>query len=223
MFSHKQPATVQQCRLGMLERKRSTMMFDLAAYHPLIVHAPLVLLPVAVLFSVLSLFFPRAGLRLTAILLLVGGVLGAILATETGEAAEEQAEDVTPAVKSISDAGRVPLAVADGNLLETHAQLGELTRNLYGLLLLVEGGVVLASTPVLARFRRGWTLPARTERITRWLWTLVAVAGMVVVVWTGHYGGKLVYEHAIGVTPSAVQPGSSTSSLNVPAEDSDEH
>ena len=181
-------------------------MFDLAAMHPLIVHAPLVLIPVAILFELLHLVVPKAGLRLAAVLLLAGGVAGAILATETGESAEHRTEQVTPGAEDITVPGVVPQAVAEGNLLETHARLGELTRNLYGLLLVVEAGLLAASAPALARFRGGWSLSAGMARITRGAWMLTAVVGLAVVVLTGHYGGTLVYSHAVGIPQQASAP-----------------
>lgn len=178
-------------------------MFDLASVHPLIVHAPLVLLPIAVLFAILSLVFPKAGLRLAAILLLAGGVAGAVMATETGEAAESHAEQVMPAVEDLTAPGVVPQAVAEGQLLETHAKLGELTRNLYGLLLLAECALLALSTPALTRLRRGWSLPARVEQWGRGIWTAVAIVGIAAVVLTGHYGGAMVYSHGVGVEQQA--------------------
>ena len=113
---------------------------SIASLHPLIVHAPLVLIPAAVVFTLLSLLWAKGGLRLAAVLLLAAGVATAVLATETGEAAEHRAEQLMPDLEDIRDAGVVPQAVAEGSLLETHAQLGEMTRNIYGLLLLIEGG-----------------------------------------------------------------------------------
>lgn len=178
-------------------------MFNLASIHPLIVHAPLVLLPVAVLFTLLSIFFPKTGLRLAAILLLAGGVATAIMATETGEAAEHSAERAMPELEDITVPGSVPQAVAEGSLLETHAQLGEMTRNLYGLLLLIELGLFAATEPMLARFRGGRSLPTGIAQVGRGIWTAAAVAGIVLVVLTGHYGGKMVYEHGVGITQSS--------------------
>ena len=178
-------------------------MFDQAALHPLIVHAPLVLLPAAVLFTLLSFFFPKAGLRLAAILLLAGGVATAVLATETGEAAEHRAEQAMPELEDIQATGTVPQAIAGGSLLETHAQLGEMTRNLYGLLLIVEAGLFVLTEPALARLRGGRTLPAGIARIGRGVWTAAAIAGLAIVVLTGHYGGKMVYEHGVGTARDA--------------------
>ncbi|MFN8569874.1 MAG: hypothetical protein U0Z44_20610 [Kouleothrix sp.] len=58
----------------------------------------------------------------------------------------------------------MPQAIAGGSLLETHAQLGEMTRNLYGLLLIVEAGLFVLTEPALARLRGARTLPAGIAR-----------------------------------------------------------
>lgn len=193
-------------------------MFDLAALHPLIVHAPLVLIPVAIAFELLHLLFPKAGLRIAAILLLAGGVGGAILATETGESAEHRTEQVSPGADEIMVAGAVPQAMAQGNLLETHAKLGDLARNLYGLLLLVEAGLLAATLPAFARFRGDWSLSSGVARIARGAWMVVAVAGLAVVVLTGHYGGALVYDHGVGIPKQAAAPANAAQSGTVPGE-----
>jgi uncharacterized membrane protein len=176
-------------------------MFDIARFHPLIVHAPLALIPVAILFELLHLAIPRAGLRIAAVLLLAGGVAGAVLATETGKAAEEHAERV--AADMIPADGFVPQAVADGKLLEAHARLGKWTRDIYAVLLLVEGGLLFLTLPALARFRRGFSLPAGVVRLVRGAWMGVAVAGLAIVALAGHYGGSLVYDHAVGTARAA--------------------
>jgi uncharacterized membrane protein len=194
-------------------------MFDIARLHPLIVHAPLVLIPVAILFELLHFVAPKAGLRIAAVLLLAGGVAGAVLATETGEAAEEHAEQV--AADMIPADGFVPQAVADGKLLETHARLGEWTRNIYAALLLAEGGLLFLTLPALARFRRGFSLPAGVVRLARGVWIGVAVAGLAIVVLAGHYGGSLVYDHAVGTVRAAAPAGGAQPPPPAPAHNGD--
>ena len=202
--------TTRECMLiiAPLQKQRRQLMFDLAALHPVIVHAPLVLIPVAIVFHLLHLLVPKAGLRIAAILLLAGGVGGAILATETGESAEHRTEQVSPGAEDIIVSGIVPQAMAKGQLLETHAKLGELTRNLYGVLLLVDAGLLAASAPWFARFRGNWSLSVGMARMARGAWMLVAVAGLAVVVLTGHYGGTLVYDHGVGIPQQAAVPQS---------------
>lgn len=182
-----------------------------ATLHPLIVHAPLVLLPIAIVFELLSLAFPKSGLRIAAILLLLGGVGGAILATATGEAAEHRSERISENVEDIRVPDSVAQAIADGQLLETHAQLGEMTRNLYALLLLIEAGLFFATSPALARFRGNFTLSASVERLARGVWLIVGVAGIALVVLTGHYGGTMVYDYGIGIQPQTIAPSTSDS------------
>jgi uncharacterized membrane protein len=182
----------------------------------------LVLIPVAIVFQLLHLLVPKAGLRIAAVLLLAGGVGGAILATETGESAEHRTEQVSPGADKIMAAGVVPQAMAEGSLLETHAKLGELTRNLYGVLLLVEAGLLAATLPALARFRGGWSLSDVVARLARGAWMLAAVAGLAVVVLTGHYGGTLVYTYGVGipkqaaVSPNAAQISAAPGALVTP-------
>ncbi len=175
---------------------------NLAYYHPLIIHAPLVLIPIAVVFSIGDRLFPRAGLRLAAALLLLLGAGGALPATQTGEAAERVARQENPGVRRITVSGPVPQAIGNGSLLETHATLGDLTAYLYGALFVVEAGVLFASSPTTQRWRGSWALSAATARVVRGTWLVVAVVGIVVVVLTGYYGGQLVYDHGIGVTHS---------------------
>jgi uncharacterized membrane protein len=175
---------------------------DLASLHPLLVHAPLVLLPCAVLFRLLHTLLPKSGLRVAAILLLIGGVGLGLLAKESGEAAEHQAERASSAVEDITVAGAVPEFVAGGSLLETHAQLAEATVVVFSVLLLVEIGLFFLSAPFFARWRGNLGLSLGIQRIAGGLWLAVAIASLALVVLTGHYGGKLVYEHGVGVTPS---------------------
>jgi uncharacterized membrane protein len=172
-------------------------MFDLAFYHPLVVHAPLVLLPIAIGFAIADLLVPRARLRLAAMLLLLLGAGGAFLATQTGEAAEHAAgRDVG----EITVSGTIPQTVGGGSLLETHQTLGDLTAYLYGALFVVEAAVWF-TTAETTRARRGrWTLAAPTARLVRGIWLTVGTLGLVLVVLTGYYGGQLVYDHGVGVT-----------------------
>lgn len=175
-------------------------MFDLAYFHPIIVHAPLVLLPVAIVFSIANLFLPRAGLRLAALILLLFGAGGAFLATQTGEAAEDAARDATPEVRRITASGAIPQAVGDGRLLETHQELGDMTANLYLALFAVDAVVWFTTAEFTRRWRGRWTLSAPRARIIHGAWLAVATLGLVLVVLTGYYGGQLVYDHGVGVS-----------------------
>lgn len=175
-------------------------MFENASWHPLVVHAPLALIPASVALSALDLLRPRLGLWLAGLLLLVAGVGTAVIATGSGEAAEHRAERLNPALEDIQDSGPLVSTAGDGHLLKAHAELGEMTRNLYGLLLLANAAIVVASAPALARWRsRRWTLAGARLAAARWAWTAAAAAGLFLVVLTGHYGGKLVHDYGAGI------------------------
>ena len=179
---------------------------DLAELHPIFVHVPLALLPAAVVLRIAHAVFPRAGLRIAAILLLLAGVGFGLLAKESGEAAEHRAEQASRSVEDIRVAGSIPQLVADGSLLETHAELAEMTVLIFGLLLAAEAALLFLSYPAFARWRGTFSLPLPAQRIAGGLWIALAVASLALVVLTGFYGGKLVYEHGVGVAQTSSQP-----------------
>ena len=176
-------------------------MFEHTSLHPIFVHIPLVLLPVAAGFALADFVFPAARLRWAALALLLAGLAGAFLAKQTGDTAAHHARLMDPSVVDIKIGGTIPQVVGHGDLLHTHSQLGEWTRNLYGALAIVEGLLLFATHPAFRRWRRSWSLSAGVERLIRGVWIFVAVGGIGLVVLTGHYGGQLVYNHAVGVTP----------------------
>ena len=179
---------------------------DLAELHPIFVHLPLALLPAAVGLRIAHAVFPRAGLRIAAILLLLAGVGFGLLAKESGEAAEHRAEQASRRVEDIRVAGSIPQLVADGSLLETHAELAENTVLIFGLLLAAEAALLFLSYPAFARWRGTFSLPLPAQRIAGGLWIVLAVASLALVVLTGFYGGKLVYEHGVGVAQTSSRP-----------------
>ncbi len=86
-------------------------MLDLTHLHPMVVHFPVALILVALLFDVVSLFTQRELFGKMALYLLVLGTLGLIAAFLTGDLAEEGVEK-TRALHQV---------------LETHEEAGELT------------------------------------------------------------------------------------------------
>jgi len=169
-------------------QKQEGRAFDQIWSHPLIVHIPLELISGAVLFAAIDFIRPRYGLRSVALALLVSGV---VLAAASGEAAQHQGEQLMPTVGA--------LRVAGGSLLESHAKVGETTRNVYAVLLMLDGGLLFATEPAWARLRRGRSLPQRLAGFGRGFWLLAAVAGLALIVLTGHHEGTLVHNHGIGV------------------------
>src|ERR1035437_3368433 len=88
--------------------------------HPLIVHFPVALLLIVLLFVVAGLIAPPVGhgLFVAALMLLIAGTAGAYLAVETGEATARIA-DRTPEINQ---------------MIERHSHLAETTRLLFTIL-----------------------------------------------------------------------------------------
>ncbi|MEN9643838.1 MAG: hypothetical protein RL238_507 [Actinomycetota bacterium] len=154
-------------------------LFGLPA-HPLLVHLPVVIIPLAGIIAIVFAFKPawldRFGWGLVALSGL--GALGGILAAGSGEALEESSRG--------------------GEALEEHAEMGELARTLGILFFLVVLGVVLA------RYF------ARKNASTEGVWAKVgskgagvvmsillvlsAAAATVTIAQAGHQGAKLVWD-----------------------------
>ncbi len=139
--------------------------------HPMLVHFPIALLAVALLFDVAALFFPKAELVRASLYVSALGALGAVGAYFTGEAAEESAE-------------RLPGIEA---LLERHEDLGKL----------LMGGAIAVLVIRLAFFWRRWHEPIAGRAVLAFLGAVLV--GLVAA--TGYAGGQLVYEHGAGVAP----------------------
>jgi uncharacterized membrane protein len=98
--------------------------------HPMVVHFPIALLTVSLLFNLISMRWKSASFRDAGLYTLIAGLLGAVAAVVTGSIAEETVED--------SD---IPEA-----LLNIHETLGYATLALFigllGLQLLMRRGVI---------------------------------------------------------------------------------
>jgi uncharacterized membrane protein len=176
------------------------------AAHPVIVHLPIGVLlafPVLVLVSMLAKRSFRA-FGVAALVVLLMAAVGAVLATASGDAAEDSAH------------ARRLVSAAAAPVLHDHEEAGELARNL------VLGLLVLYAALVSVAILMG-------ERLSRFVWNLasavvlVLFAGpMLAVVQAGHLGGKLVHVHGV-VAPlgtgagEAVTPPSSTAPTPAPA------
>jgi uncharacterized membrane protein len=155
-------------------------LFGLPA-HPLMVHLPVVIIPlaglIAVVFAVRSQWLDRFGWGLVALSGL--GALGGILAAGSGEGLEEMGES--------------------GGRVEEHAEMGELARTLGIVFFLVVLGVVLARH--LAR-KKGEGATGVWGFVGSKAGAVVAAAALVVsagaatytISAAGHEGAKLVWE-----------------------------
>lgn len=144
--------------------------------HPLIVHLPVVAIPMAVIVLIVFALKPSWRQMLSYFLVALGAIigLGVVLAASTGEGLEEQVENSA--------------------LLHTHVELGEQLRNfgvVFGFLLIALGGFSWLSA------RGSIDLGAsRSKQVITVLTALSLVMGVVTTVWdvrTGHSGAKSVW------------------------------
>lgn len=137
--------------------------------HPLVVHFPIVLLLLtagAVL--VWSIRDRRVWLRAAALLGWLGSV-GAVVASKTGEALEEEVAG-TPIVET---------------LVDLHDTSADWTVLLAFVLTLCLTGLLLGD--------RFWSPRSGTPGLLRFVLALLAIATGAAVAWTGHVGGLMVW------------------------------
>ncbi len=167
-------------------------MFDLPEpLHPAVVHFPIVLILLGAAVACAAVVVNRWHLSKIAAVVLVLGSLAALVAVATGKADQEM-------VGSLSSAAE--------ELLDAHEEWGELTQvgaGITAVLALVAAGlgVVVART--------GQREPSDVRTGAEWLPRLatgarvVTAAGTLVTCFfiyeTGHRGGKMVYQHGVGV------------------------
>lgn len=139
--------------------------------HPLLVHAPLVLIPLvlvaAVALTVRPAWRERGAVPFAAFAVLVGGL--AVLAAGSGEPLEHR--------------------VAATSLVHDHAELGEQLRTIA---LLVAGAAVAWAVALRGRARMRWA-----PRLLAPLLALVVLSASLATVWdvrTGHAGAKAAWQ-----------------------------
>jgi len=144
--------------------------------HPLIVHFPVALLLSAPLFVVLGALFPKTrGLSIAALLLMLLGTTGALIAVETGEAAGELVERTPQVTQAIAG----------------HAELAETTRNIFAGLT-----VLFALFLFVPRFLQKQPTRAVSLALTVVFLAAYSVGGLFLAN-TAHQGGRLVHEFGI--------------------------
>jgi uncharacterized membrane protein len=149
---------------------------DIAHIHPMLVHFPLALFPVAIGAQLLAMLrghdlFGRSCLSSTAMTLLALAAAGAVVAAVFGDMALDKA----------LDAG-VQMAT-----MEDHEELGQLSAVL--LSVLAVAGLWL--------YRK-----AGSSLVVSRLFVVACLVVLVVLLTTAWFGGQLVYEHGINVLVS---------------------
>jgi uncharacterized membrane protein len=142
--------------------------------HPAIVHFPIALLTTAPLLVLLGLLWPgqRRGVHASALVLLVLGFSGLVLALESGEAVERYARTTPALLAGVRD----------------HELAAQWTTLIFGLL--AAAFTVLWFLPLL----RKRELPRSLERGLLALWLVLSAVGVVALGRTGHAGGHLVHD-----------------------------
>jgi len=143
---------------------------SLAPVHPQIVHFVIALLFAGVLFRCIALTGRATFTGPAAVVLLLVGTLGAVLAVKSGTDAHGPVE-------------RVPGARA---AVVEHEEWGERTRNIF---LVVAALEIAALIPAAQRWRKGVHLAS----------AVVGLAGAFSLYEAGEHGGELVYAYAGGV------------------------
>lgn len=164
-------------------------LFGLPA-HPLLVHIPIVLLPLAAVGVVLMVIKPLWNQRLRWIVLALAaaGTFGAVLAASAGESLEGRIRRVDG-----GDAAR---------RWHRHAELGDTARNVALLFLGLVAVYVLVPWWMERRARSG---EARSSTMNRWVTIGIAVlalagaaASFITIVYAGHTGSKSVWDNYVG-------------------------
>jgi uncharacterized membrane protein len=151
-------------------------MIDITHIHPMLVHFPLVLLPIGTALYAAAAFrgedlAVRRCLPVLALLCLGAGVMMAMIAAAFGDMALDAALD-----KGF-----------DKGPLEEHEDLAGPTIVVFA---------VLVAIQALAMWRS-----ISLKRGRAWLLTLVALAGVALLLATAYHGGELVYQIGVNVVP----------------------
>ncbi len=147
--------------------------------HPLFVHFPIAFLLLYSLLKVLPFYkwFPAASWKYTRLVILIAGVLGAFLASSTGEIAEG-------------------IVQVNHNVVETHAVFASVSTWIYGVLL--AGEILVIANPFFTKKITSQNLLRFYIFIQKiltnnFLSITLAIVGVITISLTGLLGGAMVY------------------------------
>jgi uncharacterized membrane protein len=139
-------------------------------FHPILVHIPVAVIPLTVLFGLWRLTNLKSkGLTHAFRACLVVAVAFSMLANWTGDKAEEPAEKIVPA-----------------ELLDSHERLGTYT------MWLVEAALLVEAATLISRLAP-WTMPLHA------LAFVITLGSLLTVAMAGHRGAQMVYKYGAGV------------------------
>jgi uncharacterized membrane protein len=155
--------------------------------HVLVVHFPVALSVVAMLFVFLALILP-VRLRwcsFAALVLLALGTAGAFVAVTTGEAARDAVEDGSDAMFTV---------------LKQHEQLGGLVRIIFLIVTVLYGLFVLLPSVI-----RKWITPSYLVPV-QLVFLLVLLVSNLLMANTAHLGGRLVHQYGVHAAVADAPP-----------------
>jgi uncharacterized membrane protein len=203
-----------------VERVELDRLFSLPA-HPLLVHIPVMCVPIAAVGAVLIALHPgwrRVYGPLVALFAAVGG-FGAVLAASSGESLQEQVR-------------------GNRQLVRDHAEMGEAARNVSLLLFILVVALVGLdiyqrrhrsadhtsttatdrSTTVITKTSSRSGIPAWVSPVVAGLTVLAAIGGTYTMVAAGHSGAKAVWQDvATTGAPATASPAVVSTSTTTPA------
>lgn len=144
----------------------------LAGLHPQVIHFPIALLSVYILFEIIAAIFPKSNLSKTALIILGLAVISALAAVLTGNQAEEVAE-------LWEEQG----AIIPFGAISEHESYA--TYTLWYFAILLFGRIFL----VIRKLHTGKI---------RYALAVLALLGGFLIYETGEEGGKLVFKHGVG-------------------------
>lgn len=146
--------------------------------HPLVVHFPVALLLFAAVFVLLAAIVPKRGwwFSVSALLLLIGGTVGATVSVSTGEAARDVVEDGEDAMWDV---------------LQEHEDMTKEATQVFTVLTIVYAFVVLL--PLVASPLRSlkFAFPANL------VFLVALMGGNLMLANAAHLGGRLVHQYGV--------------------------